>query len=294
MAYTISGIKPNVGRLRLYSKAVDPTWVTHDFDLFKVNSVAYGNGLFVAVGEGIATSPDGLTWTNRNITPQYPLNRVIYANGKFTAIGNLGVLYNSTTGTSWTNNKFTSSNTINSITFANGYYIATIDGGSIIYSSNGVSWTGKYINSSDTYITSSYIGGRFVVGGVVGRTATATIPTNTWSRSYIGSTNTVTSFAQNGSILLALPNVTLKYASTTNGINWTQLDAPITAISLMSANTKFFMTNSSSVYSSDDGLTWKQNISDASTYFNEVCYGNGKYLACSSNANLIFTMVPPE
>ncbi|MGY2954787.1 hypothetical protein ACVWZQ_002946, partial [Thermostichus sp. MS-CIW-29] len=55
----------------------------------QLNGVAYGNGLFVAVGwDGtILTSPDGVSWTQRTSGTSNWLNGVAYGNGLFVAVG---------------------------------------------------------------------------------------------------------------------------------------------------------------------------------------------------------------
>jgi hypothetical protein len=54
-----------------------------------LNGVTYGNGLFVAVGEGgtILTSPDGVSWTQRTSPEKSDLLSVAYRNGRFVAVG---------------------------------------------------------------------------------------------------------------------------------------------------------------------------------------------------------------
>jgi hypothetical protein len=51
--------------------------------------VAYGNGLFVAVGMSgtILTSPDGVNWTARTSGTSNSLRGVTYGNGLFVAVG---------------------------------------------------------------------------------------------------------------------------------------------------------------------------------------------------------------
>ena len=68
------------------------------------NSVAYGNGLYVAVGDRgvIQTSPDGATWTQRvsgveTSGGEWNLYRVIYAGGRFVAVGEGARILTSTT-----------------------------------------------------------------------------------------------------------------------------------------------------------------------------------------------------
>jgi hypothetical protein len=59
--------------------------------------VTYGNGTFVAVGEGgtILTSPDGVSWTARTSGTSNWLDGVAYGNGLFVAVGDRGTILTS-------------------------------------------------------------------------------------------------------------------------------------------------------------------------------------------------------
>jgi hypothetical protein len=62
------------------------TWTLRVPGFNDLNGVAYGNGLFVAVGGSpdssvILTSPDGVTWTQRTSPTSNDLNGVTYGNG---------------------------------------------------------------------------------------------------------------------------------------------------------------------------------------------------------------------
>src|SRR6266511_839974 len=80
-----------------------------------LSAVAYGNGMFVAVGDAgtVVTSPDGVTWTPQNsVSNAWLLGiDVSYGNGTFVAVGNScstedpvcdGVIVMSIDGTNWT------------------------------------------------------------------------------------------------------------------------------------------------------------------------------------------------
>ena len=55
-----------------------------------MDAVTYGNGLFVAVGQGgthqVMTSPDGVTWTARTAAEANSWDSVTYGNGQFVAV----------------------------------------------------------------------------------------------------------------------------------------------------------------------------------------------------------------
>jgi hypothetical protein len=59
------------------------TWTLRFPGFNDLNGVTYGNGLFVAVGEGgtILTSPDGASWTRRTSGTSNRLRGVTYGNG---------------------------------------------------------------------------------------------------------------------------------------------------------------------------------------------------------------------
>lgn len=107
--------------------------------------IVFGNGQFVLVGGSafggakIATSPDGLTWTDHNPPIFGSLRTVAYGNGKYVAAGGEyclgyrgGVILSSTNGTDWTSHKLANvpgsrygGYIFNSVVFGNGRFIAT-------------------------------------------------------------------------------------------------------------------------------------------------------------------------
>lgn len=126
-------------------------------DVDSVQSVAYGAGLFVVVGNGgkIYTSPTGAagSWTARTSGTGNNLHIVRYANGRFIVLGS-GVALYSTNGTSWT--AATGYSTTQPSRFlehaGSGVWYATANGhGYIIKSTNnGATWTNTIRPTSDT------------------------------------------------------------------------------------------------------------------------------------------------
>jgi hypothetical protein len=92
------------------ARAADPldTWAARYVAASTLNDVAYGAGLFVAVGDVCYTSPDGVCWTRRDLdTPAVNgLRGVAYGNDRFVAVEPApwhrpGSAYVSTNGISW-------------------------------------------------------------------------------------------------------------------------------------------------------------------------------------------------
>jgi hypothetical protein len=119
--------------------------------------VAYGNGLWVAVGEGtnsIATSNDGIVWTGRGKTVITSRGYgVAYGkdasnNNLWVAVGEGGnTIATSNDGLTWTGRGSTIfTSTGYGVTYANNLWVAVgygVNGNSIATSTNGTTWTGR-------------------------------------------------------------------------------------------------------------------------------------------------------
>lgn len=174
------------------------TWTsrTSGFGASQINSITYGNGVFVAVGgSGIITSSsDGITWTARTAgVAANAMLSVEYINSVFVAVGDganggTGGVTTSTDGTTWTKRTTPTltTGTLTSVAFGNGYYVAvgqfsTTAG---IYSTNLSTWTAlntslsqtvnyvTYVNSGFIAITANNSGDMYTIGST---------PTGAWS-----------------------------------------------------------------------------------------------------------------
>lgn len=147
------------------------------------NSVAYGSGIFVAVGVlatgygAVMTSPDGVNWTIRSVASAPAFNDVAFGNGKFVAVGapygtaTTGIRV-STDGITWTNPASNSTLTYNSsVAYGNGTWvvISASTGTNSIYSytstNDGVTWTQNLLatGNSGSNCNVVYGNGKFVV-----------------------------------------------------------------------------------------------------------------------------------
>ena len=117
-------------------REVGTTWTlcSQGFGVFY--GVAYGNGLFVAVGGlgfgTILTSPDGVSWTERTSGTYNPLSSVTYGNGTFVAVGEGGTILTSPDGVSWTERASPTKDFLNGVAYGNGTFVAVGKDGAIL------------------------------------------------------------------------------------------------------------------------------------------------------------------
>jgi len=194
----------------------------------RFNAIAYGNGLFVAVGANgaIVTSIDKVTWTPVYGGTSNTLNSIAYGNGLFVAVGASGTIIYSADGAVWntpTSNIFL---TLTSVAYAGGTFanfIAVSNTGTIISSTNGVTWT--------TLANTGYI---------------------------------LNSVAYYNNIIVAVGNDG-NIIKSTNGSSWTLQNSP-TSYNLRSINfdnDRWIATGEfSTVLTSTDAITWYYGFTD--------------------------------
>jgi hypothetical protein len=117
-----------------------------------LSGVAYGNGMFVAVGgttnAEILTSPDAVTWTRQTTSFTNSLKAVAFGTNVFVAVGVQGAILVSTNGVSWSKRPTGLNKTFRAVTSALVYlpgrmvplFVAVGDEGSMFTSWDGLAW----------------------------------------------------------------------------------------------------------------------------------------------------------
>jgi hypothetical protein len=109
-----------------------------------LRDVAYGGGLWVAVGEGtVVISTDAATWAAVPL-PGRSLRGVTYGNHVFVAVGSAGAIIRSTSGASWESIEPPVSAALTAVAFVGGQFLAVGDAGTVVTSSDGVAWTSEH------------------------------------------------------------------------------------------------------------------------------------------------------
>ena len=220
----------------------------------QLNGVCYGAGKFVAVGNGgkIYTSPDGVTWTERNSDVSGNLLFVYYGNGKFVACD-----------------------------YYNRYFIT---------SSDGETWSKTYYSSIQTSYAQycgAYGAGKYVVCGST--YAYYSTDATTWSRA---SKNYETrSLCYVDSIGFVGIGTYGDLAKSSDGISWTisiNQAGGTNKYGICYGNGKFVTVGVyGGIYTSTDATTWTSQTSGVSVTLNSVCFADGVFVAVGDSGTII-------
>ena len=175
-----------------------------------VYGVAYGNGIYVAVGTVLIDSsnlwasssppssglPSPVNGNNfRNSGTSNTLYGVAYGNSTFVAIGAGGTIITSPDGITWASRTSGTTNTLYGICFANGVFATAGDGGTILTSQDGVAWTSRASGTINLLRGIAFANNRFIAVGVDG---TVTISGSVASNSGAVANISTRSFVQTG------------------------------------------------------------------------------------------------
>ena len=221
-------------------------------------SVAYGNGLFVAVaatgsGNRVMTSPDGITWTPRSSAVDNDWKSVTYGNGLFVAVAASGSgnrVMTSPDGITWTIRTSAADYNWSCVTFGNGLFVAVASTGynKLMTSPDGITWTiGTVLWSPMLSVT--YGNGLFVA--------------------------------------VSINNTRAPVLSSSDGITWTEIVIKSLITSITYGNGLFIVVTrygaGNRVMTSPDGITWTARTSAADNNWTSVTYGNGLFVAVASD-----------
>jgi hypothetical protein len=280
-------------------------------------SVAYGNGVFVAIAfttsttGAVQTSPDGITWTARTSTAASGgWQSVAYGNGVFVAIANTtsttGAVQTSPDGITWTARTSTAASGTGwrSITYGNGVFVAvsitTSTTGAVQTSPDGITWTARASTaaSGGGWQSVAYGNGLFVSVSLTTSTtgAVQTSPDGiTWTArtSTAASGNGWRSITYGNGVFVAMANTTSTTGAvqtSPDGITWTartSTAASGTGWQSMAygnglfASVSLTTSTTGAVQTSPDGITWTARTSTAASGsgWQSVAYGNGLFVS---------------
>jgi hypothetical protein len=274
---------------------------TSSFGTTSILSVAYGNGVWVAVGSSgalaTATDPTG-TWTQRTSSfGATSIRSVAYGNGVWVAVGSSGALATATdpTGT-WTQRTSSfGATTINSVTYGNGVWVAAGNAGALATATDPTgTWTQRTSSFGATTINSvTYGNGVWVAVGGSGALATATDPTGTWTqRTSSFGTTFIRSVAYGNGVWVAVGDTGALATATDPTGTWTQRTSSFGTTTIRSvtySNGVWVAVGDTSklATATDPTGTWTQRTSSfGATSILSVAYSNGVWVAVAIDGAL--------
>jgi hypothetical protein len=205
-------------------------------------SIAYGNGLFVAVantgtGNRVMTSPDGITWTARTSAADNNWTSVTYGAGLFVAVANSGTgnrVMTSPDGITWTSRTSAADNNWRSVTYGGGQFIAVATSGvgnRIMTSPDGITWTIGFSAADNAWQSITYGNGLFVAVSNTGsgdRIMTSSNGINWFARTNPVNNNWASVTYGNG-IFVAVANdgILASVMTSSNGTSWSIQNASV-------------------------------------------------------------------
>lgn len=200
--YIATGAQGNEGAIWTSNDLISWTNVTPSAYIKTLNTIACGNGNYVAIGDligtttSLATSNNGTDWTvNASIDDSSKFSDITFGNGKFVAVGNKSsntpVIKISTDGEIWSEPVLPENiiNTLFSVTYINNQFVVLgcVDN-SIWTSVDGNTWVSKsnlYPNRKDIITNIIYDGSKYILVGYDNDTyemfSRSSVDLNTWS-----------------------------------------------------------------------------------------------------------------
>jgi hypothetical protein len=265
------------------------------------HSVAYGNGLWVAVatsgtGNRVMTSPDGINWTIRTSAADNSWFFVAYGNGLWVAVATSGTgnrVMTSPDGINWTIRTSAADNSWRSVAYGNGLWVAVAISGTgnrVMTSPDGINWTLRTSATDNDWSSVAYGNGLWVavaISGTGNRVMTSPDGIN-WTIGTSAANNNWRSVVYGNGLWVAVAysGAGNRVMTSPDGINWT--------IRTSAADNDWFSVAygnglwvavgvSGSVMTSPDGINWTLRTSAANNTWRSVSYGNGVWVAVSSD-----------
>lgn len=279
---------------------------------YTLNAVAYGNGIFVVVGNKgvIQTSPDGTNWTVRTSGILHDLKGITFGNNMFVAVGDAVTIITSLDGINWVSRSSGTTGWFGGIAFggiAYGNGIFVVDGS--LVSQDGIHWTAI----SPNYRVIRFGDDKFLSIGCCGLDESHDGINWNFRHIVTGSLGFTDIALHNGTYVMIgavfnsafgpLPD-NERIWSSTDGTNWTETFrsdsmGPIARVAygnghFVAVNSSWPITSTAKIISSSDGMEWKTVIVATLpewTSMRDIVYGNHTFVAVGLN-NVILQSDP--
>lgn len=234
-----------------------------------------------------SAAPGGIDpWVGQSAAAADQWTSVAYGNGVFVAVSYDGTVMTSPDGAAWTIQPGAVAGTWRDVAFGNGVFVAVADGGSprSMYSSNGITWTGVSIWSA-AWHGITFGGGRFVAVAVSGffKTGTSTDGIDWTYDSAISNSWRAVTYGAELFVAVASTGVGNRVMTSPDGTDWTSQSSAANNYwrGVIYGNGMFVAVSqdgTNKVMYSYNGADWF-SASSVNNVWTDVAYGNGKFIA---------------
>jgi len=266
-------------------------------------AITYGNGIYVAVAietNIAATSPDGISWTQRTLPATTWWFDICYGNGLFVAISggyysDSNIFATSADGITWTQRTAPRSGRWWSVCYENGLFVAIAEGLYAATSPDGINWTQRTMPATKTWRSVCCGNGLFVAISTNSSNIAATSPDGiAWTQQTMPATTQWHSVCYGNGIYVAVAIETNIAATSPDGMTWTQRTLPLSSCStsLCYGNGIFMLTGKdyNGILISRNGIDWEIINTLTSVKGFTLTYGDGKFVTFTTNTNICTTI----
>jgi hypothetical protein len=261
-------------------------WTRAGYGGLQLNSVTYAYGTFVSVGANyysglatVATSANGVNWTNQYSGNSNFLTSVCSGDGYFEAVGTSGtILVSADNGVSWFDDRTpgVTSNYLYGVTFGNRTFVAVGQYGTILTKTIFTPWTKQTPSSSYTLYGVTYGNTQFVAVGGSGKVLVSSNGQN-WTGTNVASAGSFDFHnVAFGKGLFAVVN-DAGVLTSSNGLTWS-VSTNRGGQSIIYGGEQFVVVGGYPTLLSSNGVNWK-GVGPSYGIGGYVAYGNGIYVS---------------
>jgi hypothetical protein len=285
-------------------------WTTRKLPLplgssVKVKRVRWLASGFVAVGERIFTSPDGITWIERQSGVTAMLNDVAWSGDQFAAVGDRGTVLTSVDGSTWTPRAIPPDASLSGVATSGSRFVAVgrqhmsatgAEVAAMLTSTDGITWEPVSQTFSARLTSVNWSGTQFAAVGSAlpspnaGAVALVSPDGMTWTSHAIGGSelSVLNELAWNGSQYVTVGHKGA--ARSPDGISWKVNEAVAKRFfggvemedmneAIAWSGYRFLVCAGRSCRSSTDGVQWSFVVLPADTWARGLAWGADKWVA---------------
>ena len=261
-------------------------------------TVAYGNGVFVASnGPFRAYSFDGIDWVESIPGGGWQIDSLTFGNGLFVGVGYAsvgspgvltGFVFTSTDGINWTSRTPAANIWWQDVVYGNGLFVAVAQNGTgnrVMTSPNGINWTSRTTPMNANFKGVAYGNGVFVAVSTGGSGVTGgNVMTSTDGINWIQRNLTWTA----STVHFAAGKFTTGYRYSSNGITWSESNTNFNALGITYGNGYFVglvETGTNRIYYSTDAITWTAIASPTLNTYRGITFGENTFVGVADTGS---------